>query len=188
MDQEAKARLERVFETDILEQRKYKCGNCGTDHKVRVKLVVPREAGGQLVETNAVVVCRACEMTADTAAILPGSEGARRIINFWVSRRLYDRMNTSTSSSRGLRSLSQFVRYLISSFVADEARFDDLDRYQDTDDPDVKVNVWVPIVDYEAFKKLVNERGLSVTDAVKSLIQMFDAEVIVPLPGSTSNV
>lgn len=171
---------ERFFESECLDKSRHRCGNCGSEHKVRVKLIIPEDAGGRRISTNAIVVCRACEMAADTAAPLAGTQGKRRIINFWTSRQLHERMNNGMATSRGLRSLSQLIRYLMASYVADVERFDDLGQYQDTDEIDVKVNVWVPIEQYEVFKTLVDARGLSVTDAVKSLIRMFDAEVILP--------
>jgi len=170
---------ERPFDSIIWEKYKSHCGNCGGQHKLKVKLVVPIEAGGREVESNAILICRACEMAADTAAPLPGEAGERRIINFWVSRHLHNRMTNGMATSRGLKSLSQLVRYLMSSYVTDVARFDDLDRYQDGSSNDVKVNVWVPMDQYETFKRLVNDRGMSVTNAVKSLIQMFDEEIVV---------
>jgi hypothetical protein len=167
----------RPFEQLIRERHKH-CGNCGGDHKLRVKLIVPVEAGGKEVESNAMLICRVCEMSADIAARLPGSEGRRRLINFWVSRRLHDRMVEGIAAT-GLKSMSELVRYLMTIYVADSERFDDVSRYQDSVVGDVKLNVWVPIDQYETFKPLVNKRGMSVTEAVKALFQMFDEEIVV---------
>ena len=164
---------------DVLIRAKYRhrCGNCGSDHKLRVKLVVPLEAGGHEIESNAILICRACEMASDTSTPLPGTSGERRIINFWVSRATHTRMSNGMATSRGLRSSSALVRYLIASYVADTKRFDDLDRFQDTGTSDIKINVWVAKDQYESFKVLVAEKGLSVTEAVRSLIGLFDSEV-----------
>jgi uncharacterized protein YpmB len=63
------------------------------------------------------------------------------------------------------------------SYVEDADRFDDLDKYQGSDPADVKVNVWVPADQYQIFHRLVRSKGLTVTDAIKGLIQMFDSEV-----------
>jgi hypothetical protein len=174
------------FEQRVRKQYRDRCGNCGSDHKLRVKLVVPAEAGGLEIESNAILVCRACEMAADTVAPLVGTYGDRRIINFWVSRQTYDRMTNGMATSRGLRSMSSLVRYLMASYVEDAQRFDDLDKYQDAASSDVKVNVWVPIQQYEVFKVLVAEKNMTVTDAVKSLIGLFDAEVTEPKPGDVN--
>lgn len=164
---------------DVMIRAKYRnhCGNCGSDHKLRVKLVVPLEAGGHELESNAILICRACEMASDTVAPLLGTQGERRIINFWVSRATHERMNNGMATSRGLRSSSALVRYLIASYVSDTQRFDDLDRFQDTGTSDIKMNVWVAKDQYEVFKTLVAIKGLSVTEAVRSLIGLFDSEV-----------
>lgn len=168
----------RPFEQIIFEKYKSRCGNCGGDHKLRVKMIVPLEAGGREIDSNAILICRACEMVADTSAPMAGSQGERRIINFWVSRKLHNRMTNGMTTSRGLKSMSQLVRYLMSTYVTDVQRFDDLDRYQDASSSDVKLNVWVPMDQYETFKRLVNQRGMGVTDALKALIQMFDEDVV----------
>lgn len=169
------------FDQLIRDKYRNRCLNCGSDHKLKVKLVVPLEAGGRKIESNGILVCRACEMSSETIAPLVGTQGERRMINFWVSRRIHDRMTNGMATSRGIRSMSSLVRYLMVSFVDDVARFDDLEQYQqDGDQSDVKVNVWVPKDQYKTFHRLVNERGLTVTDAIKGLIQMFDTEVTEP--------
>lgn len=165
------------FDTMIRTKYRHRCGNCGSDHKLRVKLVVPLEAGGHELESNAILICRACEMAADTVAPLLGTKGDRRIINFWVSRATHERMNNGMAASRGLRSSSALVRYLIASYVEDIKRFDDLDRFQDIGTSDIKMNVWVAKDQYEMFKTLVAAKSLSVTEAVRSLIGLFDSEV-----------
>lgn len=162
------------FEQQIWEKHKSQCANCGGQHKLRVKMIVPAEAGGQEVVSNGVLICRACEMATDAAA-RPGSEGLRRPINFWVSRRLYNRMQNGMRTHHGFKSMGALIRYLMSMYVTDANRFDDLDRYQDAATGDVKINVWVPTDQYETFKHLVNVRGLTVTGAVKSLIQVYDS-------------
>jgi hypothetical protein len=165
------------FEQKIREKYRDQCSNCGSGHKLRVKLVVPLEAGGFEIESNGVLLCRACEMSAETIAPLTGTQGARRMINFWVSHHIHSRMSNGMATSRGLRSMSSLVRYLMVSYVEDADRFDDLDKYQGSDPADVKVNVWVPADQYQIFHRLVRSKGLTVTDAIKGLIQMFDSEV-----------
>lgn len=160
------------FEQQVGEKYKNRCANCGGEHKLAVKMVVPEEAGGLRVVNNGVLVCRACEMA--TEAVARGDESQRRPVNFWVSRRLYDRMQNGMRSNHGLKSMGALVRYLMSMYVTNPNRFDDLDRYQDGAASAVKINVWVPNDQYETFKNQVNARGLTVTDAVKSMIQMFD--------------
>jgi hypothetical protein len=60
----------------------------------------------------------------------------------------------------------------MSKYIVDEARFDDLERHQDSG-ADVKINVWVDVDAYTTFRQLVDARGLTVTDAVKSLILVY---------------
>jgi hypothetical protein len=135
-------------------------------------MVVPPEAGGLKVESNGILLCRACEMAADAASRVPGSEGAKRWpLNFLVSRSLYERMERLRE--RRYRSFGSLVRYLMSSFVLDCSRFDDVCQYQDGGS-DTKVNVWVPKQLYDTFRTLVTAQGMTVTDALKGLILMID--------------
>jgi len=171
----------RSIESVVRDKYKDSCANCGGAHKVKMRWIVPLEVGGKEAETNATLICRACEMSMEMAATLPGSEGERRLINFWVSRKLYSRMSEITKSIRGLKSLSALVRFVLSKYVEDAGRFDDLDLYRDpdaTNNGEVKLNVWVPASEYEAFKSLVNQRGWSVTESVRALIMMFDSVVL----------
>jgi hypothetical protein len=163
------------FDQMVREKFKNCCGNCGGAHKLAVKMVVPEEAGGQEVASNGILICRACEMATEAAS--RGEASERRPVNFWVSRRLHDRMLNGMRAHLGFKSMGALVRYLMSLYGADPTRFDDLDRYQDSSPGEVKINVWVPYDQYELFKVKVNGRGLSVTDAVKSMILLFDAEV-----------
>jgi hypothetical protein len=154
----------------ILERCRGKCSNCGGEHKVRVTMVVPREAGGKLSVENGRVLCRACEMAADVVAKSPNGE-AKRPVNFWVSQRLFKKIKTLN----GFTSNGALVRYLMQKYVMDSDRFDDLENWQDQG-TDVKVNVWVDNDIYESFKAIVNTRGSTVTDALKSLIRMYEEE------------
>jgi hypothetical protein len=154
----------------ILERCQGKCSNCGGEHKVRVRMVVPREAGGKLSLENGRVLCRACEMAAEVVA-KTGNGEAKRPVNFWVSRRLFKKIK----ALNGFTSNGALVRYLMQKYVMDADRFDDLESWQDTG-CDVKVNVWVDNDIYETFKAIVGKRGSTVTDALKSLIRMYEDE------------
>ena len=135
-------------------------------------MIIPAEAGGQTVTSNGVLLCRPCEMASESVGSDKKKEHERRILNFWVSRKLYDSIQLSTEKSNGFNSVSSLVRYLMSKYVADEARFDDLEQFQ-ADGAAVKINVWVDIATYATFKKLIDARGLTVTDAVKSLLLVY---------------
>lgn len=97
----------------------------------------------------------------------------QRLVNFWVSRALFDRIKSGLETYRGFNSMGSLVRYLMAKYVEDDTRFDDLDLYQD-EGADVKVNVWVDRDRYNTFKVLLDKRGLTVTDAIKSLIRMYE--------------
>lgn len=163
------------WEQLVREAAKDRCSNCGGVDRPRVRLIVPQEAGGQLVPTNGVLLCRPCEMAAESLAGGKRREQDRRILNFWVSRKLYDRIQKGVVTRSGFNSVSSLVRYLMSKYITDEPRFDDLEQYQDSG-ADVKINVWVDIEPYATFKSLVDKRGMTVTDAVKSLVLMYESQ------------
>lgn len=166
-----------TWEQEVWERHNGKCCNCGSTSKVRVKLIVPEEAGGQRIASNAVVICRACELVTDASK--PKMRHAdNRPINFWASRRLFNRMENGVCSENGFKSKSALIRYLMNKYIQDEVQFDDLEQYQDNaEEADAaKVNAWVPKDTYETFKTKLDRRGLSVTDAIKALIMVFDEE------------
>lgn len=144
------------------------CASCGGDHKLRARQVVPPEAGGRATLENSIVLCRACEMAFDTVSGRRGST-AKRPINFWVSRALYD-------SIKGMRgSMGALVRYLMCKYLEDPDRFDDLSGWE-APGSEVKINVWVAPTVYEAFKNAVNARELTVTVSLKALLLMYRQE------------
>jgi hypothetical protein len=164
-----------IWETAVREQSRDRCSNCGGEDRIRVSLIVPIDAGGKYVVTNGRTLCRPCELAAE--AVASGKPGAteRRPLNFWVSRKLYDRIQYGLESRRGFPSMGALVRYLMTKYVSDEPRFDDLEQYQDSS-ADVKINVWVERDSYQTFKILIDKRGMTVTDSVKALIMMYEAE------------
>ncbi len=180
--------LKRDAETDaalwrakVLERSKGVCGNCGGDVRLQVHFVVPPEAGGALVETNGYVLCRGCELTREIAN--KRSASMRRPINFWVSRHLYDLLDKLTQPGRRFTSMGELIRYLISFYLTSPTRFDDLPNYQDRG-TDSKVNAWVAQDAYESFKSMLDERNMTVTDALKGLILLYAEQE--PVDPSTS--
>lgn len=165
------------WERLVWQRYRSQCANCGGPDRLRVILVVPVAAGGQLIDSNGVLLCRSCEMATD--AVKKGKTSSdQRLVNFWVSRRLFDDIhkgiNAYKAGGHGFRSMGALVRYLISKYVEDESRFDDLGLYQDESSADVKVNVWVEKDRYSTFKALLDKRGMTITDAIKSLIRMYE--------------
>jgi hypothetical protein len=64
---------------------------------------------------------------------------------------------------------------MMHKYVTDEARFDDLEQYQDSG-ADVKINVWVDVDIYATFKELMEKRGSTVTDGIKSLVLTYETQ------------
>lgn len=162
------------WEQTVRERAKDRCDNCGGEDRTSAHMVVPAEAGGRRVPSNGILLCRPCEMAAG-AVDKKTKSGERRILNFWVSRKLYDSLQTGMETRKGFSSVSALIRFLMSMYVSNEQRFDDLERYQDTG-ADVKINVWVDFSQYSSFKTLVDKNGLTVTDALKSLIMLYEQD------------
>lgn len=166
---------QRAWESAVLAEGRGKCANCGSEDRLRARMVVPEVAGGKLVPGNGVVLCRTCELAMESAGRFPDTSGqGKRPVNFWVSTALYARLHDE-SEKTSFQSMAGLVRFLMTKYVSDPDRFDDLAQYQDVG-TDVKVNVWVESAIYGRFKELVDRRGLTVTDALKGLIGMFENE------------
>lgn len=148
------------------------CANCGGQNRLRARMIVPVEAGGKFVLSNGVVLCRACSMASD--AYSKEESGEKHPVNLWVSRGFHGMLTNGLQSRNGFQSMSSLVRYLVHEFVEDEERFDDLEQFQD-EGSDVKINLWLDRADYDSFKERVNERGLTVTTAIKGLVLTYDA-------------
>lgn len=164
------------WEKQVLEKYHGKCVNCGSDVRVRVRPVVPVEVGGEYVLSNGTSLCRSCDLVVDSRSReTKGDE--KQPVNFWVSRGLHNRVLRSFETRNGFTGMGPLVRYVMSKYVLDEERFDDLEQYQD-EGTDVKVNLLADGRVYDSFKRLVNKRGLTVTDAVKSLLVMYQEEAV----------
>jgi hypothetical protein len=184
--EERREAARREWTKDVMHQHQERCGNCGGTDRLKVHMVVPEEAGGKLEGTNGTVLCRTCEMAKES--VERSARGAeRRPVNFWVSRKLYTRIDESLRTRNGFVSIGSLVRYLMTKYVVDPARFDDIERYQDFGGADVKLNVWVDADTYETFREVLAQQRMTVTEALKALIQVYDEETIIldthkPLP------
>lgn len=163
----------RAWTQTVLEATHGLCANCGSEHKVSPRLIVPQEAGGKLTLSNSVALCRACEL-ASTTALKRVGEPNRRLVNIWVSDRLYKRLQASKETGQA-QSMGALVRYLMSKYVAEQSRFDDLAQYQEQG-ADVRLNIWVDAPLYATFKALVDGQNMTVTSALKALFCMYEAE------------
>jgi hypothetical protein len=162
----------REWERAVIAHHKGKCANCGSPDRVKAKMIVPEEVGGKLVLSNGTALCRTCDMRGD-AFRNRKNPNAKRPVNLWISRRLYDNIQKSIGPNASFSSMGAFVRYVISKYVESPDRFDDLENYQDTG-TEVKINCWVEGDLYQTFKSRVDDRGSTVTDVVKALVQMFE--------------
>lgn len=162
-------------EAEAVARANGKCNGCREPAALRGVEVVPgwHGRGGHWA-----ALCRTCEFAAEldkrdrTAASGP----LTRPINIWVSSKLFERIHNGLSEKYGFRSMSSLVRYLMSKYVMDVSRFEDVGQYQDQGS-DVKVNVWVPRDIYAVFQSQAQSRGLTVTDALKGLIRMYEMEI-----------
>lgn len=125
---------------------------------------------------NFALLCRSCEMAADSVTSKHPDKD-QRLINIWVSRPLYDRIQTSLGKKTGFSSMGALVRYLITKYQEDPTRYDDLDMYQD-EGSDAKINLWVNKEVYDKFKRSISAKGYTVTSTVKSLICMYHAHEV----------
>lgn len=168
---------QEAWTTRVWEALGGKCSNCGSTDRLKVRMIVPEEAGGQRVVSNGTLLCRTCELAREigTRVPTPASGEHTRPINFFVSLELHGKLKNGLGREYGFRSVSALVRFLMSQFVADAKRFDDLALYQDGGS-EVKVNVWVGRDMYDTFKAITDRNGMTVTDTLKGLIRMYEAE------------
>ena len=168
---------EATWVTQVFERAQHRCSNCGGADRLKAKLIVPESAGGQKTVSNGFLICRPCEMASEivSRSASPASGSSTRPINFWMSRSLHSKITNGLSHRYGFRSVSSLVRFLMAKYVSDVERFDDVAQFQD-EGSDVKVNVWVPRDTYDTFKSLVDKNGLTVTDALKGMIRMYEIQ------------
>lgn len=169
-----------AWETETRANCRNRCANCGGTHKLAVYLIVPAEAGGQEIATNAILLCRACKLA--QGAVQQNPDGnTPHLINLWASRPLH----TWLTSQTRFKSASALARYLMELYLSRPETFDDLSLYQESG-ADVRVNVWVEKPVYDAFKAKVMAEGLTVTDAIKNLLRMYQCEAEPQIEDATS--
>ena len=160
-----------VWRSEVLAKHGGTCANCGGGDKVEPRMILPEEAGGSLDPSNGVALCRPCDIALE-ATLARRQAPNRRPVNFWVSSDLYERLKTIN----GFGSISQLVRHMMSYYIVMPSRFEDLAMYQD-DGKEVKINVWANSKDYQTFKEMVRREGVTVTDALKSLLVLYGTDV-----------
>lgn len=153
----------------VLERDGRSCVNCGSNEKVAACFVVPVEVGGTLRVGNGVTVCRECRIAAESSRVLPQRIDNKTPINFLISDDLHKVVNKYVHNGSKFGSVSALMRSMISSFITQPELYEDLQSWQDAGS-DVKVNGWVDGLQYEVFKGMCRNKGISYTDALKGLL------------------
>ena len=145
------------------------CRNCGSPNKLAACFVVPPEVGGHVRTSNGVTVCRECRLRADSARVLPQRIDNKTPVNFLMSSVLHRAVHKYAHNGSKFGTVSALMRAMISSFITQPELYEDLQSWQDAGSA-VKVNGWVDGSQYEVFKSMCRDRGLSYTDALKGLL------------------
>lgn len=169
--------IDLEWENQTLRRFRHCCANCGGSDHVAAKFIVPLEVGGQMTESNTTALCRACDMAAEWTR-LPEDKAGRRCVTVWLSESMYRLIqNRIELGDARFSSMSSLVRFLIDRFVESPDRFDDLELYQD-EGSDVKVNLWISVSMFEAFRATMLELGMTITDGIKALVKMYEVETL----------
>lgn len=145
------------------------CVNCGRTSRIAACFVIPPDAGGTLRVQNGVTLCRDCRIAAEGSRFFPQRIDNKTPINFLVSKNLHRCVHAYVRNGSRFGSVSALLRAMISSFITQPELYEDLPMWQDRGS-DVKVNGWVDGVQYEVFRQMCKDRGISYTDAFKSLL------------------
>jgi len=157
------------WKTKVLERDGHACVNCSGTEKVAACFVIPVEVGGNVRPSNGVTVCRECRIAAESSRILPQRIDNKTPINFLISDSLHKTVNKYVHNGSKFGSVSALMRSMISSFITQPELYEDLQSWQD-DGSDVKVNGWVDGLQYQIFKGMCRNKGISYTDALKALL------------------
>ncbi len=152
----------------ILERDGSACVNCERTRNIAVRFIVPFEVGGRIRPSNGVTLCRDCRIQSEGAQVMPQKIDNKTPINFFISRNLHDTVNKYAEVSN-FGNISALIRSMIMAFITSPEQFEDLTLFQDHGS-DVKINGWVDGSQYTLFKQLCAYRGVSYTDAFKSLL------------------
>jgi hypothetical protein len=146
-----------------------RCANCERERQVAACFIIPPEVGGRMRPQNGVTLCRECRIAAEGARVLPQRIDNKTPINFLISRELHEIVDKFAHNGSKFGSISALVRRMISSFITEPELYEDLHLWQDHGS-EVKVNGWVDGSQYEVFKHMCQDRNMSYTDALKSLL------------------
>ena len=156
---------------DKVLQRDEVCVNCESAEKLAACFIVPPEVGGHLKTGNGVTVCRECRLKAESARVLPQRIDNKTPVNFLMSKSLHQVVHKYAHNGSRFGTVSALMRAMISSFITQPELYEDLQNWQDGGS-DIKVNGWVDGSQYEVFKSMCRDRGMSYTDALKALLMV----------------
>lgn len=184
--------LRALIIQNVWERCQNRCSNCGFPDSAKLKLVfvVPERAGGLFIASNLTLLCRACEMATEALDRNPPvsrDSAGSRLVNFYMSRQLYDRIDRGILVHQGFDSKGALFRYLMVKFNENPDRFRDMDMWQDSGDNKIKISIWCDHAIYEVFKEKVFALQKTVTDALISLVMLYEAEAEPQLGKRTPN-
>lgn len=157
------------WKQQVLSRDEGACLNCSSKNKVAACFVIPTEVGGHLRLSNGVTICRDCRLRADSARVLPQRIDNKTPVNFLMSKALHASVHEYVRNGSRYGTVSALMRAMISSFITQSELYEDVQNWQDAGS-DVKVNGWVDGAQYEVFKSMCRDRGLTYTDALKGLL------------------
>lgn len=158
-----------AWKAEVLERDQNSCVNCGGLDKVAACFVIPVEVGGNLRVSNGVTVCRECRIAAESSRVLPQRIDNKTPINFLISKGLHGIVTMYVKNGSKFGSVSALMRSMISSYITQPELYEDLQSWQDQGSA-VKVNGWVDGMQYQIFKGMCKNKGISYTDALKGLL------------------
>ncbi len=167
----------KEWKTAVLARDNGECVNCERRRHVTACFVVPPEVGGRMRTSNGVTICRDCRLQAESSRVLPQRIDDKTPINFLISKRLHESIETYAKGSN-FGNISSLVRHMILEFITSPDLYEDIGLFQD-DGSDIKINGWVPGGHYEIFKRMCHERNISYTEAFKALLLVaVDSNVV----------
>lgn len=158
---------------EVLAARGDGCQNCG-EPGARSSFAIRPESGGTLRGTNSLVFCRKCWRLYDLS-LASGGSGLDEALSVWMSRGLHDRATTLMERGGRFKTISDLVRFAMTRFILDPDRFEDLLLYQDSGG-DVRARVRTDASHYQVFKKMTQDRGMAVQEALRGLLVMYSNE------------
>ena len=150
-----------------------RCVNCGTAEFLSYRQIVPEALGGTDTDSNYVLLCRACEIS---AAFDTKKSGNCRPVTVYLSRQLFEMVIRTPVICRGSASLSSLARKLVAAYIASPERYSNVMMYQDRG-TDVRTNLWLDHAVYKRFKETTYVNGATVSDALSCLLYHYASTV-----------